>query len=588
MKVKKKNRLLLVTNLLAITALVLASIPVSAQTGAEGTPTPPPLTRLAADSSVYLPFIVRPASPDLVVGAFETTQAVQNLNNTVPLVAGKPTVLRVYVQTNFDTRSGVYVSLSATRNGTPLTGSPMTRGPLTITPSWLRGNLSNSFNFTLPPTWLSGSVTLQIRVDPNNAIIEGSESNNLTTTVANFIEVPTLDVKVVPIEYEDFYIYPPASSDYLEPGLLRMFPIGSARVTRRAYITWSQTLAISNSWSNLLSRIATIKQTDNAPEAQIYYGLVPLRAENGSIWFRSGVAGIGYVGYRASAGLANLSPYINGSEIANHEFGHNLGQEHANCGVSNPDPSYPYEAGSIGQFGLQVNNMLLFNPTTYKDIMSYCDPAWISDYTYQALFDDQVAAGAASPNDQSVVPSLLVRASLLEDGTVEMEPVYTFNGRPGASPSESDYVLELLDESGSVIASYRLPVLTAEGESIKFSSINTTVPLPDKPFAALRITDKGRPAVQRSMAPASLQTQAMPTLEVETQGAVLSWGQASTPAVVRYQLDGDETWTTLAVDHLGGSLELDEQSLPLGMLRFEIILADQTGSTLTLDWENSR
>ena len=232
--------------------------------------------------------------------------------------------------------------------------------------------------------------------------------------------------------------------------------------------------------------------------------------------------------------------------------------------------------------------MLLFNPTTYKDIMSYCDPAWISDYTYQALFNDQVAAGAASPNDQSVVPSLLVRASLLEDGTVEMEPVYTFNGRPGASPSESDYVLELLDESGSVIASYRLPVLTAEGESIKFSSINTTVPLPDKPFAALRITEKGRPAVQRSMAPASLQAQAMPTLEVETQGAVLSWGQASTPAVVRYQLDGDETWTTLAVDHLGGSLELDEQSLPMGTLRFEIILADQTGSTLILDWENTR
>jgi hypothetical protein len=220
--------------------------------------------------------------------------------------------------------------------------------------------------------------------------------------------------------------------------------------------------------------------------------------------------------------------------------------------------------------------------------MGYCEPVWISDYTYQAFYNNQVAVGAASQVQQPVTPSLLVRAALQEDGTVQIEPAYTFNGHPDFLPAESDYQLELLDDSGTVIASYPLPVMSVEEEAFKFKSINTMVPLPDQPFAALRIAEKGKPSAQRNMTPATLQAQAMPSIRTSVQGAVLTWGEGTIPAVVRYQLDGDETWTTLAVDHLGGSLELDEQSLPVGTLHFEIILADQTGSTLTLDWENTR
>jgi CARDB len=590
MKVKKVNRILLITNILALTALVFASIPVSAQTGATGTPTPAPITSLAADAHIYLPFIVRQAPPDLVVGGFEVTQAVQNLNNTVSLVAGKSTVLRVYVQTDYNALSGVNVSLSATRNGATLSPASIPAGPKSATNTWSRGDLNTSFNFSLPPAWLSGTVTLQIRVDPNNTIIEGNETNNLTTTVANFINVPALDVKVVPIEYNDprsGLTFPPAGSNYLGPGLERMYPISSAIVTRREYITWSQNLAIENNWNTLLSRIATLKQTDNAPESQIYYGLVPLRDDSGNVWFRSGVAGIGYVGYRASVGLADLSPYLDGSEIANHEIGHNLGQPHAPCGVSG-DPNFPYPGGLIGQYGLRVDLMQLFDPTVYADIMGYCEPVWISDYTYQALYNNQVAVGAASQIQQPVVPSLLVRANVLEDGTIQMEPAYTFAGHADFLPAESDYRLELLDDHGTIIASYPLPVMDVEEEALKFKNINTMVPLPGTPFSTLRITEKGHAAAERSLAPASMQAQAMPSIQVSTQGTVLTWGEPTTPAVVRYQLDGEVTWTTLAVDHLGGSLELDVPSLPAGLLHFEIILADQAGSTQTLDWENTR
>ena len=596
MKIKKaKKRIQLITGLIVLFALALASIPASAQ---PGTNQPPPPTPLAAQASstLYLPLITRQVNTDLTIGAFEVTQATQNLNNTVSLVAGKPTVVRVYAQNNTaDAISGVVVSISATRGGSNLPGSPMTSAAKSVTNSWSRSDLNTSFNFTLPTAWLTGSVTLQIRVDPNNTIPERDNANNLRTFAANFNSVPALDVKVVPIYYTDpgtQITYPAASSGFLSAGVVKMFPISSATVSERAAIGWSQNLRDGSAWSNLLRQILTIKNADNAPASQIYYGLVPFFSEDGfSTWFpsRGGIVGIGYVGLRVSVGLADASNYgIFGSEIANHEFGHNLGREHSPCDAPDPDLNYPYTGGLIGQHGLRVDRMTLYDPSIYVDIMSYCDPAWISDYTYQGLYNDQAARGAMAPINQSAVESLLVRADLLEDGTIRIHPVYTFTGIPDALPEESDYTVELIDEQGAVITSYPIQVLHAEEEEITIQALHAMLPAPEKPFATLRITKKGEVLAVKNLTPTSQQPLEAPTIQASEQGAVLQWSAADTPAVVRYTQDDGESWATLAVDYLGGQLILDEQALPEGTLHFEIILADQAASSLALDWENTR
>lgn len=594
MKVTKtQQHILLITGFLVFAAL--AVMPASAQI-IPPEPTPQaPLAVQAADTSIFLPIILRPPPPDLSIGAFEITQATQNLNNTVPLVAGKAAIVRVYAQTDASNGvAGVYVSVSGTRNGSPLAGSPLLLGPKSVSTTWSRGNLSTSFNFSLPSTWLSGAVTLQIRVDPNNTIDEGSKENNNTTSfLANFNNVPAMDVKVVPITYIDPVTnleFPPASSTYLAPGLVRMYPISAATVTRRsAGLEWDDNLRIDTNWYNLLSRIATIKSTDEAPDSQVYYGLVPLFTEWGYSWFSSGVAGIGYVGARVSAGLADASNYgLSGSDIANHEIGHNLGREHAPCGVDGEDPTYPYVGGLIGQHGLRIDLMQIFDPAIYADIMGYCDPVWISDYNYQALYNAQVATASMAQISPVRVESLLVRAHLPEDGAIQLEPAYVFESVPDSLPQHSDYVLELLDASGALVASYPLPVLRAEEEQIKFRDIISVVPLPEQPFTTMRILEKSQPAAERRIAAASQASLAQPTVQAGEQGALLRWGAAGTPAVVRYTLDGGETWTTLALDYLGGELVLDEQTLPQGNLHFEIILADHAGSTLTLDWGNTR
>jgi hypothetical protein len=69
-----------------------------------------------------------------------------------------------------------------------------------------------------------------------------------------------------------------------------------------------------------------------------------------------------------------------------HEVGHNHGRQHSPCQTQDGDPSYPYPNGSDGVWGYDRGHQMLFAPTA-ADIMGYCTPSWISDWTYNALFE---------------------------------------------------------------------------------------------------------------------------------------------------------------------------------------------------------
>ena len=88
--------------------------------------------------------------------------------------------------------------------------------------------------------------------------------------------------------------------------------------------------------------------------------------------------GIGYTGAIAAETMA-------------HELGHQHGRSHSPspCGGAAPadvDGEFPYTNGSIGVPGLDVRDGSLM-PKSLKDLMGYCNPTWISDYTYAELAD---------------------------------------------------------------------------------------------------------------------------------------------------------------------------------------------------------
>lgn len=583
----RRSTLAMILIALPVLALTLSNLPVRADVASP-----------AAGAPVYLPFVARPASVDLVLNQVEITQSVQNSGNTVPMVAGRPTVARVYVTVSGVTElSSVVVEVSATRNGAPLPGSPRRSDSRIVTTSASRGNYASSFNIALPVEWLSGNVQLSIVVDPDNRIAELNELNNRQTHMLEFLAVPRLDLTIVPIQYThtpNGRTYPAPTRDTVSDWIMRAYPISGMTVRLRAPIAFTGDLRSGSEWERLLNVITTIWRTDGAPSSRVYYGLVPI-ASGSDRWFSSGIAGIGWVGLRASIGLDLTSPADAAGQLAAHEIGHNLGRRHAPCGVAG-DSSFPYSDGSIGPdvYGLDISRARVWSPVapdTTKDLMSYCRPQWVSDFTYQGLLNNQRVYGASVAQIGS---GYLVRAALEEDGSAALEPVYALDHIALDAPQSGEYTIELLDAAGAVLATLAAAAVEAEGpysygedlvhhaHDHTHRSIIAIVPAPAGAVARVRLMHNGAVIAERAIgggaAPAA---GAQTTLNQEDATWVLSWSNATVPALVRYTHDGAH-WTTLGVDLVGGRLVIDPDRLPGGgQGRFEVVQSG--GATLTVN-----
>jgi hypothetical protein len=92
--------------------------------------------------------------------------------------------------------------------------------------------------------------------------------------------------------------------------------------------------------------------------------------------------------------------------------------------VSDTDPSYPHSGGSIGEWGYDLIRGELVEPST-ADFMGYCDPSWVSDYTYTALFNRLVAvnAGAQWQFEPSMLDRTYERVRIDMDGATWTDPI---------------------------------------------------------------------------------------------------------------------------------------------------------------------
>ena len=527
----------------------------------------------------YLPVVAKP--PEALITKLEISQSIQDVDNTVPLVANRPTVVRVYtVVDGASSLPNTSITLTATRNGVALPA--VASSAQTAVNGSSRSDLSSTFNISLPASWLSGTIEM-------TGIVNNQSRGSYSQTIS-FNTVPTLNVKIVPINYTQtaasggngFYAAPAPGSEQISNWIMRAYPLSNINIEYRTAVSFTGNLRDNaSSWENLLNLMYTTKLNDGAPDSTVYYAYVNFGSGCTDTWFNcsGGIAGIGWIGFRESVGIHNL-PAGFGPEatakLAGHEIGHNFGRSHAPCGVSPYDGNYPYSGASIGEYGVDGigGTLELYNPGAYVDMMSYCDPVWVSDYTYKALFTDQVNNGAyiLTPQEES----LLVSGFVAADGSVSLDPVYMMPAT-AVSPQNGLYRVELLDSAGNVIAMRPVDLMVAEEDLVSARAIRGVVPAPDVPVASLRLVEvaSGTAVANRTFSMGNLAVQA--ALAQRSETATVSWGIADVPANVRYTTDNGLTWTTVGQNVLGGSLAVDLTTLPGGGNgRFQILLADQS------------
>jgi hypothetical protein len=262
-------------------------------------------------------------------------------------------------------------------------------------------------------------------------------------------------------------------------------------------------------WEDVLGELNTLRVLEAS--TRYYMGIIP-------VGYNSGIAGIGYLGTPTSLTWDYLP---SGSEVLAHELGHNFDRFHAPCGgAGSPDPRYPHIDGTIGAFGWDARRARLRLPTG-KDIMSYCNDPWVSDYTWEGVLGfrerNELPSGTA-PAMQSV---LLIRGRITPDG-VQLEPTFTLDA-PAALPQAGPHRLELRDDAGNVIysSSFRgnvVPHATREGTE-HFTFAIPTRAFSGRDVAELTVRGGANSAVQRRSA-ATVRAAERVTMTVEANGSV--------------------------------------------------------------------
>lgn len=374
-----------------------------------------------------------PAPFLLDVPSVHLTQAAQNLDGDVPLIAGRPALLRVFATADRansyqpGARATFYMAGSEVHAASMQLESG--RGlPLSPRPE----ELSQSYGATIPAEVLRPGVEVVIEVDPDSVMPQAAGSTVRIPADGRLAldvrEVPRLDMTIVPVLYQsvpdssvldwadDF-----ASSQDAGGFVRHVLPVGEWNVTvREPYVTTNDPRSLAQ-WRDLLSEIALVRTMEGGTGH--YYGVMePVR--------RSPIRGVGRLPGFSSVGLPETG-------VMAHELGHNLSLRHTPCGiVFDDDPNYPYGQGEIGVPGYDARGDSLIS-SSIPDVMgSGCDPAWISDYHFgKALTYRSGAADMdATATDPARGARLLLWGSVDADGGLHLDPAFVLDA-PAVLPS---------------------------------------------------------------------------------------------------------------------------------------------------------
>jgi len=273
--------------------------------------------------------------------------------------------------------------------------------------------LASTFSFEVPPEDLPGDQQMSVALyEVGDASFDGDTSQTSwpsdgSSYAAPFESVGPLRITLVPVQYDaDGSGRLPDVSEaqiQLYQDLLdAMYPVPGVELSVADPFPWGSAVAGNGQgWQQLLLAIVGLRGTLGLASDEYIYGLF-----NGADSFMEFcnfgcVAGLSLVAENPGDAMARSSIGVGFGGIDSvltlaHELGHAHGRAHAPCMLFGQpsDPGYPYPEAVLGTWGWDGVAGELKDPDAFTDIMGYCKPNWISDYTYDALLSRSIAVNA--------------------------------------------------------------------------------------------------------------------------------------------------------------------------------------------------
>ncbi len=405
----------------------------------------------------------------------QAAQSAADSVKRIPLVGGKPALLRVFVTSPYSTHDAEIPPVKATfYEGDDVIHSVTLPGKAEPVPVYrAEGSLRGSANVMIPGEFIRPDLEMVVEIDPDRTLDEElavaarvPEDGRLEYSVYN---LATFDLTVIPFLWEpnpDSAAIDHAEEmeeDKDENSLLHatydLLPIKDFEVTAYDPVETS-----SNNLAIILPAVEVIRRRDGGDG--FFKGLLAgRRAANSAL-------GIAYLFGRSSASMPD-------GLVMAHELGHNLSLRHAPCGGPlDPDTRYPYDGARIGVWGYDHRDDRLVSANSYRDLMSYCRPQWVSDYNFNKLIRYRRARSYGERRSpEAVAQTLLLWGGLDESGKPYLRPAFVMEAWPGLPAASGAYSLTATDPNGAEVISLSFDMIEVADAPGRSSHFVFTVPV---------------------------------------------------------------------------------------------------------------
>ena len=384
------------------------------------------------------------------------TQAVQSRDFPVPLVAGEPALLRVFVTATEGAAVGMPPVRATFHRDGAVTYQVEIPGASDPIPAAIdEGSLSNSANAEIPGWVIQPDLEVVIEPDPGGTLDPAlGVARRIPAAGRMAVDVrvmPVFEVTLVPFLWQqspDASILETVAAMAHDPEGHELFerthvllPVSEIDATAHGSV-----LTSTNDGYELLDEVEMIRVAEGGRGHYLAVMAPPTtpRGLNG-----------------AANGSGSWSSFsILNSEIIAHEFGHNRNLYHAPCGFpAGLDRYYPYGEGNIGAWGYDFDTGELVRPGQ-ADFMSYCDPTWTSDYQFTNALryrieteGDSILIAAADVAAATSDRTLLLWGGSDGEGAPRLRPSFFIDAPPALPEADGPWSLTGEDSGGTALFS---------------------------------------------------------------------------------------------------------------------------------------